>query len=248
MLYCKSNLIMDKFLNIPQALYTRCIQQGKLTHMGQHSLCYEADIRAICLACQTHQLQRPDYLMQAGQQRLDEFFAGRIAAEAILLEYFNCRQSITSMTTTLPIWPQAFKGSISHANNTLMVMLSTQAEYLGVDIEYMVSADIAEQTAGLILTRSEQDLYWSGSIKTLSFAEYFTLIFSLKESLYKAVYPCAKNYIDFLQAELISIDMLQHTACFKFSPEIMQSYPLLQHYHTHWDQRPDHFVTYCVPV
>ena len=77
---------------------------------------------------------------------------------------------------------------------------------------------------------------------------YFTLIFSLKESLYKAVYPCAKNYIDFLQAELISIDMLQHTACFKFSPEIMQSYPLLQHYHTHWDQRPDHFVTYCVPA
>lgn len=238
---------MDNFLKIPQELYARCIAHGKLSQKGSNLYCFEADIHTISNIFQTDDFERPDYLKQAKQQRLNEFYAGRIATEAILVEVLNCRQPITSMTATLPIWPQGVKGSISHAKNKLLVVISTQVEYLGVDVEYIMPADVAEKMADLILTRPEQDLYISEGMQYLSFAEYLTLLFSLKESLYKAIYPQTQHYIDFLQAQLIDINLQHKTAIFQLSAEIKQHYHLRESYHAVWELHADHVVTRCCP-
>lgn len=235
--------IMDTFLKIPQALATRCIQHAEFTQLAKNTIGYDVDIAAITKLRQGYCLERPDYLKHASQQRLDEFYAGRIVAEAILAQHFNCAVAITSMSASLPIWPLGILGSISHAQHKLIIVISTQAAYLGVDVEYIVSPEIAEKTARLVLTQSEYDLYATGNISDLSFSEYFTLVFSLKESLYKAVYPITQHYIDFLQAELLHIDVKQQTAVLKFSPEIVQSYPVLKRYHATWERASDHVIT-----
>ncbi|WHP06164.1 MULTISPECIES: 4'-phosphopantetheinyl transferase family protein [Acinetobacter] len=205
---------------------------------------YTLELMDIPQIWQQYDLARPDYLLNAVPKRLNEFYAGRILAQAILQQHFSCLDSITSMSERLPIWPKGFKGSISHSNNKLVVAVSAQADYLGIDIEHIVDENFAKDSAALILTQSEQALWQTGQIQGLSFCEYLTLIFSLKESLYKAVYPVAQSYIDFLEAFVEQIDMENQSVQFSFCPKVREKYGLLEQHQGYWQIQDNTVLTW----
>ncbi len=61
-----------------------------------------------------------------------------------------------------------------------------------------------------------------------------SLIFSVKESLYKAVYSTAKQYIDFLEASIVDINFDNQTLTLAFTLETQQRYQLLEQYQGGW--------------
>ncbi|MDM1021516.1 4'-phosphopantetheinyl transferase superfamily protein [Acinetobacter sp. VNK23] len=193
---------------------------------------------------QHFQIDRPYYLLNAVSKRLNEFYVGRILAQAILAQHFDYSASITSMSERLPIWPKDFRGSISHARDQVVVAISSQADYLGIDIEYIVDENFAKDSTALILTTYEQDLWQTGKIFGLNFCEYLTLIFSLKESLYKAVYPVAQSYIDFLEAFVEQIDMENQSVQLSFCPKVREKYGLLEHYQGYWQIQDNTVLTW----
>lgn len=225
---------MRNFLEIPEFVLKFCIQQADFIFLSENLICYKANIAMFSKIIKHSSLEKPEYLKNASKQRLNEFFLGRILAQAILRKHFGCTVNVTSMQLRLPQWPENLLGSISHSDEQVIVIISAQSKYLGVDLEKIVDINFAKESAHLILTQSEQLLWYESQAQSLNFREYLTLIFSLKESLYKAVYPIAQNYIDFLEVTFETIDIKEQTVILKFKKHIQELYGLRKKYQGFW--------------
>ncbi|ENW97169.1 hypothetical protein F904_00002 [Acinetobacter dispersus] len=226
---------MKKFMKVSAALASICMKQANIIYLSADDVvCYRINISTLSKNFQYDLQEVPYYLYNAKLKRLHEFFAGRILAEAILKQHFNCSIPITSMQLKLPQWPQGLKGCISHSNQWVVVAISSQAKYLGIDLEHIVNMNFAKESIPLILTQFEQMLWWMGKVRPLNFYAYITLIFSLKESLYKAVYPVVQNYIDFLEVTVVKVDVGSQMAILKFDQDIQERYSLNAEYEGFW--------------
>lgn len=68
--------------------------------------------------------------------------------------------------------------------------------YLGIDLEKKLSKECVIEIKSSIISLDEENLILKSK---LSFEDAFTLIFSAKESLFKALYPSVRAYFDFLR-------------------------------------------------
>lgn len=235
---------MSNYLYIPEQLSTSIYEISSLIFLTSELLCYGVDLSKTQHLHIDQQLDHPLKIAQARVERKNEYLCGRVLAQAVLNHHFGLDQPITSMHEHLPIWPSHVLGSISHSQNKLIVALSNNAIYLGIDIEHGVTSKFAQESAHLVLTPSEFDLWKSKAAEFFDFARYVSLIFSVKESLYKAVYPTAKQYIDFLEASIVDINFENQSLTLTFLPEIQQCYQLLEHYDGGWTIEQDHIITW----
>ncbi|WP_347016036.1 4'-phosphopantetheinyl transferase superfamily protein [Acinetobacter seifertii] len=235
---------MSHYLYIPEQLSKSIFEISNPIFFTSELFCYGLDLSKTHHLHIDQRLDHPLKIAQAHPKRQQEYLYGRVLAQAILSHHFGLDQSITSMHEHLPIWPTHVLGSISHSQNKLIVALSNNAIYLGIDIEHWVTSEFAQESANLILTPSEFDLWKSKASEFFDFARYVSLIFSVKESLYKAVYPTAKQYIDFLEASIVDINFENQTLTLTFLPEIQQRYELLEQYQGGWTIEQDHIMTW----
>lgn len=235
---------VSHYLYIPEPLSKSIYEISNPIFFTSELFCYGLDLSKTHHLHIDQQLEHPLKIAQAHPKRQQEYLCGRVLAQAVLSHHFGLDQSITSMHEHLPIWPSHVLGSISHSQNKLIVALSNNAIYLGIDIEHWVTSEFAQESAHLVLTPSEFDLWKSKAAEFFDFARYVSLIFSVKESLYKAVYPTAKQYIDFLEASIVDINFENQTLTLTFLPEIQQRYQLLEHYDGGWTIEQDHIMTW----
>lgn len=239
----KSNTV-GHYLYIPEQISTSIYEISNPIFFTSKLFCYGLDLSQTKHFHIDQQLEHPLKIAQACVERKNEYLCGRVLAQAVLNHHFGLDQPITSMHEPLPIWPTHVLGSISHSQNKLIVALSNNAIYLGIDIEHWVASEFAQESAHLILTPSEFDLWKGKAAEVFDFARYMSLIFSIKESLYKAVYPTAKQYIDFLEASIVDINFENQTLMLSFCPETQQRYQLLEQYQGGWVAEQDHIMTW----
>ncbi|NUF36508.1 4'-phosphopantetheinyl transferase family protein [Acinetobacter lactucae] len=236
---------MSPYLYIPEQLVKSIFEISSPIFFTSELFCYGIDLSKTQHLHIHQQLEHPLKIAQARVERKNEYLCGRVLAQAVLNHHFGLDQPIiTSMREHLPIWPTHILGSISHSQNKLVVALSNNAIYLGIDIEHWVSSEFAQESAHLILTPSELDLWKSKAAEFFDFARYVSLVFSVKESLYKAVYPTAKQYIDFLEASIVDINFENQTLTLTFLSEIQQRYQLLEQYQGGWIVEQNHIMTW----
>ncbi len=136
--------------------------------------------------------------------RKAEFLAGRILVNHILatLEFEKIKLDIGS--NRQPIWPQNIKGSISHVDQIVICAICTSKKFkrIGIDIE-LLNEDIPQDLTKTIMNLEEENLAKKYNIKK---PHYFSLVFSAKESLFKALYPEVNHYFDFDIAVVTDID------------------------------------------
>lgn len=235
---------MNHYLYIPEQLSTSIYEISNRIFFTSELFCYGLDLSKGQHFHIDQQLEHPLKIAQACVERKNEYLCGRVLAQAVLNHHFSLDQPITSMHEHLPIWPSHVLGSISHSQNKLIVALSNNAVYLGIDIEHWVTSEFAQESAHLILTPSEFDLWKSKACEFFDFAHYVSLIFSIKESLYKAVYPTAKQYIDFLEASIFDFNFENQILMLSFCPETQERYQLLEQYQGGWVVEQDHIMTW----
>lgn len=235
---------MSPYLYIPEQLVKSIFEISSPVFFTSELFCYGIDLSKTQHLHIHQQLEQPLKIAQARVERKNEYLCGRVLAQAVLNHHFGLDQPITSMREHLPIWPTHILGSISHSQNKLVVALSYNAIYLGIDIEHWVSSEFAQESAHLILTPSELDLWKSKAAGFFDFARYVSLVFSVKESLYKAVYPTAKQYIDFLEASIVDINFENQTLTLALTSQIQQRYQLLEQYQAGWTIEQDHIMTW----
>jgi len=94
-------------------------------------------------------------------------------------------------------------GSITHGAGQAAAMVASRRDWqgLGLDLEKSLSAERAAKLAGEILTPAE--LQRAEGLDPQALARLVTLTFSLKESLFKALYPLVLQRFYFHDAELL---------------------------------------------
>lgn len=142
----------------------------------------------------------PPSLDHAVKKRKAEFLAGRLCAREAI-------RAITGRPITpgqddqrAPIWPEGVCGSITHSHDRAIAISGDRRHWqsLGVDVEMPLEANRADRLQQIILTASEIERWRDQPID-----ELITLTFSLKESLFKALYPLVRKRFYFEHAELI---------------------------------------------
>lgn len=136
-------------------------------------------------------------------KRRAEFVAGRHAAK-LALAHFGCSSAVGRGASGAPKWPPGFCGSISHGADLALAAVTPDWMYrgLGIDVERVVSSELADELARYV-RRPEEDAVLSRALPALSAGQRLSLIFSAKESLFKAVHPLSGEFFGFAQARVV---------------------------------------------
>ena len=145
----------------------------------------------------------PASIQRSVAKRQAEFLAGRLCARAALhrLDGLDCIPAIGE--DRAPVWPTHISGSITHSTGHAAAIVGHKAQWrgLGMDLENLLSLERAERLAGEILTVDE--LQRMGTVDREQIALLVTLTFSVKESLFKALYPIVGKRFYFEHAEVL---------------------------------------------
>ncbi|MBD2839203.1 4'-phosphopantetheinyl transferase superfamily protein [Pseudomonas sp. JM0905a] len=148
----------------------------------------------------------PANIQRSVAKRQAEFLAGRLCARSALLALTGRADVPALGEDRAPVWPAGISGSISHSHGlaTALVASNTQWRGLGLDLEERMSAERALRLAKEILTPAE--LQRLDGLTPEQKAERITLAFSIKESLFKALYPLVRKRFYFHDAEMLDCD------------------------------------------
>ncbi len=177
----------------------------------EHSLFNHLDINYI------------EKIQKSTVKRQAEFLAGRFAAVQALekIGYINC--DIPIGPNRSPTWPQGVVASITHTSNKALCAVATDEnmQYLGIDLENILTPQAAKEIESIVLNRQEYDLIKSAHI---SFELALTLVFSAKESVFKALYPYVKRYFEFDSAQLSSFCLERGHIEFTLTEDLTSEY------------------------
>ncbi|XVJ47547.1 4'-phosphopantetheinyl transferase [Pseudomonas sp. UBT] len=145
----------------------------------------------------------PASIQRSVAKRQAEFLAGRVCARAALLQLdqLDCVPAIGE--DRAPVWPGHISGSITHSTGHAAAIVAHKAQWrgLGMDLENVLTLERAERLAGEILTADE--LQRMAALPREQIALLVTLTFSVKESLFKALYPIVQKRFYFEHAEVL---------------------------------------------
>jgi enterobactin synthetase component D len=188
----------------------------------------------------------PARLGTAVLRRRVDFLAGRWCAQrALQAAGFEDHAEIATGEHGAPIWPPNVVGSISHCNGFAIACVghATRIAAMGVDIEKAMAPDVASDIRGQLASEDELTMAHHGG---MSPEAWLTVLFSGKESLFKALYPGVGHYFDFLDAKASHLDPHARTfmlnLCVALSPEHPQgsAYPI----HFQWNE--GFVLTHCL--
>lgn len=103
-------------------------------------------------------------------------------------------------------WPKGYLGSISHTDNLALATVARDSEVsmLGLDVENLIDESQVQTLMPMFASDAEMDWQPTSGLTPQQFA---TLIFSAKESVFKAIYPYIKNYLEFSDSILRNVDV-----------------------------------------
>ncbi|MBA1274482.1 4'-phosphopantetheinyl transferase family protein [Stutzerimonas azotifigens] len=136
-------------------------------------------------------------------KRQTEYLAGRLCAhEALRLTWGN-GVMVKPNEDRSPAWPAGCVGSITHGGGWAGAVVAQASHWrgLGLDVERQLDVGRADRLMEEILTPAERQGY--STLSDTERALKVTLTFSLKESLFKALYPLVRTRFYFEHAELV---------------------------------------------
>jgi enterobactin synthetase component D len=187
----------------------------------------------------------PVTLVKAVLRRQVDFLAGRWCAQrALQAAGFEGAVEIAHGQHGAPIWPPNFLGSISHCDGFAMASVARvqHIQALGIDVERQLSADVAREIQGQLATHQELAI-GRGS---MSPEAWLTVLFSGKESLFKALYPGVGRYFDFLDATALQLDAGAGTFTLVLRVQLSPRHPQGSTYPIRFHWNGDRVFTRCV--
>lgn len=148
-------------------------------------------------------IEPPANIQRSVAKRQAEFLAGRVCARAALLALEGLDFTPIIGEDRAPVWPAHISGSITHSSGRAAAIVARKQDWrgLGMDLENLLEPERAERLAGEILTPAEMQRMAGGPRDQL--ALLVSLTFSVKESLFKALYPIVRQRFYFEHAEVL---------------------------------------------
>ncbi|MFQ2345899.1 MULTISPECIES: amonabactin biosynthesis phosphopantetheinyl transferase AmoD [Aeromonas] len=246
---------LDRFIVQADSLPLPCA-----AHLALQRVCF--DPAAFTQACyDAAGMVLPASLQRAAPKRLGEFLAGRLAAREALRPFHLAEHPVAIGNAREPCWPAGFEGSISHSllqgRGMALCAVRPGRAGMGLDLEgWLAEGQASELWPGIASGEEWARLVAAAPAIGLSRAEALTLIFSAKESLFKALYPRVGRYFDFLDARWLT--MTEQTLTLELVDTLTPDLPAgwrctlywqtlhwqAQHWQTgHWQTRPGGVLT-----
>lgn len=173
-------------------------------------ICFTAGVFDESLVC-LRTLERlskplPSFFPASVKKRQAEYLAGRLCAGDAINRLQGRWLTPGTGARGAPLWPQGVVGSISH-NGWYVVSVVMRKEYAsgaGIDVEAVIPAAQIEVVAKNILKPVEKQRFLAAGQSIWEKQVNLTLVFSLKESLFKALYPIIGKPFYFESAEVLS--------------------------------------------
>ncbi|BCE03388.1 4'-phosphopantetheinyl transferase family protein [Marinicellulosiphila megalodicopiae] len=155
----------------------------------------------------------PTHIQQSVKKRQAEYLAGRYAAKLTLEVLGVYNFDIKTDALRAPIWPDLILGSITHTHNTAMCIANMQSDFIGigVDLEPLIDPQIIANIQNQIIFAN--DFFILKQHPKLQTQKIFTLIYSIKESFFKAAYPSTLHYFDFDAVEISELNLDNQSFC-----------------------------------
>lgn len=154
-----------------------------------NKLCY-----AVCSVSDSASLlsEEIQQIEQASSSRQQEFAAGRYAARQALSQLGVTNVPVLKAESGEPQWPQNVVGSISHSGDLAVAVVSKADDYSAIGIDLQGFRKPHPRLFERVCTPEEQALDWysDSDVAVLQ-------LFSVKESVYKAVFPRQREHLGF---------------------------------------------------
>ncbi|EPW4259379.1 4'-phosphopantetheinyl transferase family protein [Enterobacter cloacae] len=165
-------------------------------------------------AFRVYDIPLPRRLANASDQRRAEYLAGRIGAQKLLQHFDSSLCAPLMADDRAPSWPSSFCGAISHDRDfASAAVIKMHHGRVGIDIESL-SPKIALDTISQRIA-SAREIDTLANSRDLLSDHVLPLLFSAKESAYKAFPRDLQQHLDFHSIELREID--PHLQQFTFS-------------------------------
>lgn len=145
----------------------------------------------------------PDRVRDAAPKRQIEYLAGRLCARQALQQLTGTPHVPGTAESKAPLWPSGTVGSITHSGDLAAALVAPAARYqgIGLDAERQLELARAERLAPQILTPDERSQMTA--LPASQRAHFVTTAFSLKESLFKALFPLVGVRFYFQDAQVV---------------------------------------------
>lgn len=166
------------------------------------------------------------FIDKAVVKRKSEFVAGRYCAHRSIAAWSAARDLIGIGEGRMPLWPSGVVGSISHSKEYAIAMTADSKNFraLGVDVEDLVMPETRGRVEESVVNDDEVQLFGPGASHGRTHDVVFTLIFSAKESFFKAAYPFVRKYFGFETMSVISIDWKSQKLAFRLNQDIGRAF------------------------
>lgn len=180
------------------------ISQAEMSIDTLHVACCQFDPRAYTpqLADQLG-VVLPEALHHAVTKRQAEYVASRWLVSKLFETVGIHNFQLLNRPDRSPIWPTGIIGSLSHHDHKVFAVIDKRPKWVGNDIERILSDQKAAELRSMIMTLEELTLLTTSG---LSLSQATTLVFSIKETVYKAVYPEVQTLFGFEQVTITAIE------------------------------------------
>lgn len=148
------------------------------------------------------------YMERAVGKRCREFTAGRLLARAALDKLGIESQPIRRDPYRSPVWPSEVVGSISHTESWCAVAVARAHEVLALGIDVENDAPLSASLFEIVCVPEEME--WLASHSLTRRGALAKILFSVKESAFKAQYPLTQSFLDF-HAMAVEVDLMAGT-------------------------------------
>jgi len=122
--------------------------------------------------------------------------AARIVARQLLSRFGHIEpRSIRKSTGGMPVWPEGIVGSLAHDARVAVAAMAARQDFLSLGVDVEPAEPIDPDLLAMIATPAE---------RAAAPAEptWGRLLFSIKEAVYKAVYPLDGRFLDHHDVEV----------------------------------------------
>lgn len=125
--------------------------------------------------------------------------AARIVARTLLSRFGREPQAISKSTAGMPVWPEGIVGSLAHDAEVAIAAMAALHEFQSVGVDIEPAEPLAPDLLSIVATEKERERIEDDPFRG-------RLLFSVKEAIYKAVYPLDRTFLDHHDVEVSLAD------------------------------------------
>lgn len=189
----------------------------KLLHRIAGALPRSIVTESFCIGRGTEEFLLPEEIpaiANAVVKRKREFGAGRVSARRAMRRLGVAALPIPVGPQREPVWPAGIVGSITHEGEYAISAVAEESNISVLGIDLATRGDLGEELISIVCGEEEiADI----SLQKRQFGgdDPFKLIFSIKESVYKCLFPVVREVFDFgdvsvrfrFQDELVGVQL-----------------------------------------